>query len=64
MKTKWPEYEIINEDESELDIEISEDNRYANSLVSAGSQMDEAMKSLLDNFEVWFPYLHDLEIIL
>ncbi|PSR94735.1 Programmed cell death protein [Actinidia chinensis var. chinensis] len=51
MKTQWPEYEIINEDESELEIEISEDNRYANSLVSAGSQMDEAMKSLLDNFE-------------
>ncbi|XP_057474564.1 uncharacterized protein LOC130762755 [Actinidia eriantha] len=51
MKTQWPEYEIINEDESELEIEISEDNRYANSLVSAGSQMDEAMTSLLDNFE-------------
>ena len=47
-----------------MDMEISEDNMYANSLASAGSQMDEAMKSLLDNFEVWFPYLHDLEIIL
>ncbi|XP_057508992.1 uncharacterized protein LOC130791736 [Actinidia eriantha] len=49
--TQWPEYEIINEDECEVDMEISEDNMYANSLTSAGSQMDEATKSVLDNFE-------------
>ncbi|GFY98690.1 zinc finger (MYND type) family protein [Actinidia rufa] len=49
--TQWPEYEIINEDECEVDMEISEDNMYANSLTSAGTQMDEATKSLLDNFE-------------
>ncbi|KAI8574791.1 hypothetical protein RHMOL_Rhmol01G0381200 [Rhododendron molle] len=46
----WPEYEIINEDECEFEMETSEDISYANSLVSR-SQMDETVKSLLDNFE-------------
>lgn len=46
----WPEYEIINEDECEFEMETSEDISYANSLVSR-SQMDETIKSLLDNFE-------------
>ncbi|KAL6978349.1 hypothetical protein U1Q18_020018 [Sarracenia purpurea var. burkii] len=44
----WPEYEIINEDECDFDIEMSKD---ANSLVS-GSLMDEAAKLLVDKFEV------------
>uniref|UniRef100_A0A5B6ZFT3 Putative programmed cell death protein 2 isoform X3 n=1 Tax=Davidia involucrata TaxID=16924 RepID=A0A5B6ZFT3_DAVIN len=49
-KTLWPQYEIINEDESEFDTGMSEDNEYAKALVS-GSRMDDTVKSLLDNFE-------------
>ncbi|KAF8387765.1 hypothetical protein HHK36_026420 [Tetracentron sinense] len=46
----WPEFEIIIEDECAFDSEVSEDNAYASALVSK-EQMDETVKSLLDNFE-------------
>ncbi|CAK9185819.1 unnamed protein product [Ilex paraguariensis] len=50
--TLWAQYEIINEDECEFDTEVSDDNGYANSLVSrSGSRMDETVKSLMDSFE-------------
>ncbi|KAJ4968703.1 hypothetical protein NE237_015404 [Protea cynaroides] len=49
-KSLWPEYEIINEDEDSFNTETSEGNNYSNSVVSKG-QLDETMKSLLDNFE-------------
>ncbi|KAA8543064.1 hypothetical protein F0562_021441 [Nyssa sinensis] len=48
-KTLWPQYEIINEDESEFNSEMSEDTEYAKALVT-GSQMDDTANSLLDNF--------------
>ncbi|XP_059625631.1 uncharacterized protein LOC132268803 [Cornus florida] len=48
--TIWSQYEIVNEDECEFDVEMSEDTKNANSLVSV-SQMDDTIKSLLDNFE-------------
>lgn len=51
--TFWPQYEIVNEDESEVDMEMSDNSGCANALVS-GSQVDEGIKSLLDGFEVWF----------
>ncbi|KAF7119612.1 hypothetical protein RHSIM_Rhsim13G0007900 [Rhododendron simsii] len=46
----WPEYEILNEDEPELDTEMSEDSGHANALVP-DSHADETVKSLLDKFE-------------
>lgn len=46
----WPEYEILNEDEPELDTEMSEDSGHANALVPE-SHADETVKSLLDKFE-------------
>ncbi|KAJ0054148.1 hypothetical protein Pint_00924 [Pistacia integerrima] len=46
----WPEYEIVNEDESEYDMEISEDDGHAGSLISKAG-MDDTMKSLMNDFE-------------
>ncbi|KAL9430667.1 hypothetical protein AB3S75_025958 [Citrus x aurantiifolia] len=46
----WPEYEMINEDESEYDTEMSEVNGQTNVLVSK-TGVDDTMKSLLDSFE-------------
>lgn len=46
----WPEYEMINEDESEYDTEMSEVNGQTNALVSK-TGVDDKMKSLLDSFE-------------
>lgn len=54
-KKLWPEHEIINEEESEYDDEISDDTCNANSLVSS-SRVDESMQSLLERFEVSFPH--------
>ncbi|RVW59983.1 Programmed cell death protein 2 [Vitis vinifera] len=48
--TMWSEYEIINEDECEFDIEMSEDNGYSSSLVS-NDRSDETFKALLKHFE-------------
>ncbi|WJZ90404.1 hypothetical protein VitviT2T_009550 [Vitis vinifera] len=48
--TLWSEYEIINEDECEFDIEMSEDNGYSSSLVS-NDRSDETFKALLKHFE-------------
>ncbi|KAM7495828.1 hypothetical protein LguiA_020242 [Lonicera macranthoides] len=48
--TLWPEYEIISEDESEFDTDMSDNNGYANSLVPE-SRIDESVKSLLESFE-------------
>lgn len=47
----WPEFEMINEDESEYDMEMLEDDGCANSLISRGG-VDDTVKSLLDSFEV------------
>ncbi|KAB5569485.1 hypothetical protein DKX38_003278 [Salix brachista] len=47
----WPEYEMINDDESEYDAEVSDYNIPPNSLVST-NKMDDTMNSLLDIFEV------------
>ncbi|KAL5791880.1 hypothetical protein ACOSP7_000474 [Xanthoceras sorbifolium] len=49
-KSIWPEYEMINEDESEYDTEMSEDNGDTNTLISK-TGTDDTMKSLLSNFE-------------
>ncbi|KAG6785071.1 hypothetical protein POTOM_010794 [Populus tomentosa] len=46
----WPEYEMINDDESEYDAEMSDDNIPTHSLVSR-NKMDSTMNSLLDIFE-------------
>ncbi|XP_027355046.1 programmed cell death protein 2 [Abrus precatorius] len=47
----WPEFEIIIEDESEYNRDISEDNNtLANSLISR-NRTDDTMNSLLDNFQ-------------
>ncbi|KAK7283693.1 hypothetical protein RIF29_13398 [Crotalaria pallida] len=46
----WPEYEIIIEDESEYNTEISEDNTLTNSLISR-SRADVTMNSLMDSFQ-------------
>lgn len=46
----WPEYEMINDDESEYDAEMSDDNIPTHSLVSR-NKMDNTMNSLLDIFE-------------
>lgn len=46
----WPEYEMINEDESDYDTEMSEVNGQTNALVSK-TGVDDTMKSLLDSFE-------------
>ncbi|KAJ0111228.1 hypothetical protein Patl1_00942 [Pistacia atlantica] len=46
----WPEYEIVNEDESEYDMEMSEDDGHAGSLISKAG-MDDTMKSLMNDFE-------------
>ncbi|XP_021889230.1 programmed cell death protein 2 [Carica papaya] len=46
----WPEFEMINEDESEYDMEMLEDDGCANSLISRGG-VDDTVKSLLDSFE-------------
>ncbi|KAJ4727740.1 programmed cell death protein 2 [Melia azedarach] len=46
----WPEYEMINEDESEYDTEMSEYNGQTNALVSK-TRVDDTMKSLLSTFE-------------
>ncbi|XP_031375553.1 programmed cell death protein 2-like [Punica granatum] len=51
-KNLWPEFEIVNEDESEYDAEMSDDNSNANALVSSkNNEMDESMKSLINSFE-------------
>ncbi|KAK4742807.1 hypothetical protein SAY87_000808 [Trapa incisa] len=51
-KGLWPEFEIINEDESEYDVEIFDDMSSANALVSLKNHdMDESLKSLLSSFE-------------
>ncbi|XP_022157365.1 programmed cell death protein 2 [Momordica charantia] len=49
-KHLWPEFEIIHEHESEFNMEISQDNSYANSLVRS-DRVDDSIQSLLDNFE-------------
>ncbi|CAL0328650.1 unnamed protein product [Lupinus luteus] len=46
----WPEFEIIIEDESEYNTEISEDNTLANSSILK-SRVDDAMNSLMDSFQ-------------
>ncbi|KAK7303963.1 hypothetical protein RJT34_14913 [Clitoria ternatea] len=46
----WPEFEIIIEDESEYNGDMSEDNTSANSLISR-NRTDETMNSLLDSFK-------------
>ncbi|KAJ6870951.1 hypothetical protein NC652_036579 [Populus alba x Populus x berolinensis] len=46
----WTEYEMINDDESEYDAEMSDDNIPTHSLVSR-NKMDNTMNSLLDIFE-------------
>ncbi|OVA13942.1 zinc finger protein [Macleaya cordata] len=45
----WPEFEIINEDESEFDTEAPENND-SSSLVPK-DQMDDTIESLMENFE-------------
>ncbi|KAF2325128.1 hypothetical protein GH714_022927 [Hevea brasiliensis] len=47
----WLEYEIINEDESELHAEMSDDKAYDKSLISK-KRTDDSMMSLVDCFEV------------
>lgn len=49
--TLWPEFEIINEDESEFDAEATESNDPA-SMVSK-NQRDDGINSVMDKFEVW-----------
>ena len=49
--TLWPEYEIINEDECEFDMEMSGANGYSSSMVS-NDRSDETFKALLKHFEV------------
>ncbi|KAG8657287.1 programmed cell death protein 2 isoform X1 [Manihot esculenta] len=46
----WPEYEILNEDESELDAEMSDDNAYDKLLISR-KRTDDSMMSLVDCFK-------------
>ncbi|KAK6936548.1 Programmed cell death protein 2, C-terminal [Dillenia turbinata] len=46
----WPELEIINEDESEYDLEETTDTKKANSLVPA-ARVDDTINSLMDTFE-------------
>lgn len=53
--TNWPQFEIINEDEPEVDT-MSEDGGYATALASVG-HVDEGFNSLLDSFEVWVLFL-------
>ncbi|KAK6926166.1 Programmed cell death protein 2, C-terminal [Dillenia turbinata] len=48
--TLWPEFEIINEDESEYDLEETTDTNKANSLVLAG-RVDDTINSMMDTFE-------------
>ncbi|WCJ34691.1 Programmed cell death protein 2 [Euphorbia peplus] len=48
-KTLWPEYEVINEDESEFDDEISDNGGHDSSLVPR-NKVDDTMK-LMDSFE-------------
>ncbi|CAK7348356.1 unnamed protein product [Dovyalis caffra] len=48
--TLWPEYEMINDDESEYDAEMFDDIISTHSLVSR-NKMDDTMNSLLDSFE-------------
>ncbi|XP_002531647.3 programmed cell death protein 2 [Ricinus communis] len=45
----WPEYEVINEDESEFDDEISDSNGHDNSLISK-NKADDTLK-LFNSFE-------------
>ncbi|KAF3436493.1 hypothetical protein FNV43_RR23585 [Rhamnella rubrinervis] len=49
-KTLWPEYKIIQEEESEYAMEMTEDNVWAGSLVSR-NRTDNTMTSLLEAFE-------------
>lgn len=49
--TLWPEYEVINEDECEFDMEMSGDDGYRGSLVS-NDRSDETIKAVLKHFEV------------
>ncbi|KAK2649558.1 hypothetical protein Ddye_017047 [Dipteronia dyeriana] len=49
-KSLWPEYEMINEDESEYVAEMSEDNGHANSLISKPGK-DDTMNSMFSTFE-------------
>lgn len=58
----WPEYEMINEDESEYDTEMSEVNGQTNALVSK-TGVDDTMKSLLDSFEVLTVLLIWFEVV-
>lgn len=46
----WPEFEIINEDESEYDTELSDDNVDAKSLVCKGKD-DNIYTSMMDTFK-------------
>ncbi|KAK7306429.1 hypothetical protein VNO77_44368 [Canavalia gladiata] len=46
----WPEFEIIIEDESDYMQDMSEDNTFANSLISR-NRTDDTMNQLLDNFQ-------------
>lgn len=47
----WPEFEVIIEDDSEDNADMSESNALANSLVSK-NKTDGTMNSLLENFQV------------
>ncbi|KAG0478541.1 hypothetical protein HPP92_013260 [Vanilla planifolia] len=47
----WPEYEIIIEDESDFDYEISEDSNHMSSLVSQTNKIDESYQFLYEKFE-------------
>lgn len=58
----WPEYEMINEDESDYDTEMSEVNGQTNALVSK-TGVDDTMKSLLDSFEVLTVLLIWFEVV-
>ncbi|WOK91336.1 programmed cell death protein 2 [Canna indica] len=49
--TLWPEYEIIIEDECAFDMEASEDNSCATSLVPKHTKTDDTYQHLLGEFE-------------
>ena len=49
-KTLWPEFEIINEDESEYS--ITDTDEHSESLITR-QQIDESVNSIMENFEVW-----------
>lgn len=49
-KNTWPEFEII-EDQSECNVDTSEDNHLSNSLILR-NRSDDTMNSLMDSFQV------------